>query len=382
MNRTRGLVMLMLATGLAQGCGGPRPDRKAGRLTDVVAQTIETKGVEAAEAQYRSLRAQGFPGVSESEADTNSLGYRLLRKQNPQAAIAVFRLNVETHPTSANVYDSLGEAQLAAGLRADAVLSYRKAVQIAPRKKSARNALQALTGERRSYPPLLLFHIGAATLGLLSGTVAMALRKGSRGHGLVGDVFVVSMLCMSAAAAYLAYTTPDGPVINLLMGVFTFYLVATGWWTAKRREERTGPFDWIALGVVLAAAVGFARQGWGAARTGPTDGIPAGLYFFLGSFAVLAAVSDARLLARGGIAGGRRLGRHLGRMCGAMLIGVSSLFLGQPQVFPAALSSALVRALPSLAVIAFWIYWRRRVSSSTAGRQGAPAPSVVAAPAT
>ena len=44
--------------------------------------------------------------------------------------------------------------------------------------------------------PVLVIHICAGTLGLLSGAAAMALRKGSRRHGAAGNVFVVAMLVM------------------------------------------------------------------------------------------------------------------------------------------------------------------------------------------
>ena len=55
-----------------------------------------------------------------------------------------------------------------------------------------------------SYSPILLVHICAGTLGLLSGTAAMSFRKGSPRHVLAGRVFVVSMLTMAVVAVYLA----------------------------------------------------------------------------------------------------------------------------------------------------------------------------------
>jgi uncharacterized membrane protein len=48
--------------------------------------------------------------------------------------------------------------------------------------------------------PLIVFHICSGTVALLSGAVAMSLRKGSRRHGLAGDVFVISMLGLGEAA--------------------------------------------------------------------------------------------------------------------------------------------------------------------------------------
>ena len=101
------------------------------------------------------------------------------------------------------------------------------------------------------FPPLLVLHISAGIVGLLSGAVAMFFRKGSRGHVVAGRIFVISMLSMSAAGAYMAYFTKPN-MGNVLGGVMTFYMVATAWATARRREGETGIFDWGALLVVLA----------------------------------------------------------------------------------------------------------------------------------
>ena len=54
------------------------------------------------------------------------------------------------------------------------------------------------------YSPVLLVHICAGTVGLLSGTAAIIFRKGSPRHVLAGKIFVASMLTMGAAAVYLA----------------------------------------------------------------------------------------------------------------------------------------------------------------------------------
>jgi len=50
------------------------------------------------------------------------------------------------------------------------------------------------------YSPILIGHISAGTIGLLSGTAAMSFRKGSPRHILAGKIFVASMLTMAVAA--------------------------------------------------------------------------------------------------------------------------------------------------------------------------------------
>jgi uncharacterized membrane protein len=76
------------------------------------------------------------------------------------------------------------------------------------------------------YSPLLLLHISAGMIGMVSGAAAIIFRKGSARHALAGRVFVVAMLTMAASATYLAYLK-DQPS-NIGGGILTFYLVATG----------------------------------------------------------------------------------------------------------------------------------------------------------
>jgi uncharacterized membrane protein len=54
--------------------------------------------------------------------------------------------------------------------------------------------------------PLVFFHIWAALIGISFGSAALFFRKGSRLHRMSGNVFFISMLTMSASAAYMEAT--------------------------------------------------------------------------------------------------------------------------------------------------------------------------------
>jgi hypothetical protein len=123
-----------------------------------------------------------------------------------------------------------------------------------------------------SFSPVLVFHISAGTLSLLSGTAAMSFRKGSHRHRVTGNVFVIAMLCLSASGAYLGFMKHQ--TLNGLQGVLTFYLVATAWFTARRRDAEVGAFDWSALPVPL--AVGAALVTYGLEAVNSPAGIKGG----------------------------------------------------------------------------------------------------------
>src|ERR1700722_4845932 len=149
-----------------------------------------------------------------------------------------------------------------------------------------------------AHSPLLLLHIVSGTVGMLSGFVTVFLRKGSRRHALAGSVFVVSMLCLSSSGTYLA-TVKHQPG-NILGGALTFYLVATAWITARRREGTPGIFDGSAILPVLGVAAAELTLGVEAAMspTGMKYDYPPWPYFIFGSVAALAFVGDVRMLVR------------------------------------------------------------------------------------
>lgn len=213
-----------------------------------------------------------------------------------------------------------------------------------------------------SASPLLLLHICAATVGLLSGFLSMLLPKGGGLHRAAGNVFFASMLTMSASAATIA--TFVHPIrVNLVVALLTLYLVSTAWRAARHPDGGIGPFDVQALALALSvAALSFAAAFEAAASTtGTKDGMPAGLYFFFGAMASLAVVSDVRMLRRGGATGPHRIARHLYRMCFALLIATFSLFPGQAKLFSGWLRESGVLLIPHVFLIGSLIYWRFRV---------------------
>jgi hypothetical protein len=357
-----GLVGLAVMVGLGifvASSSRPSTDRRPTRLVDVISQTITSKGIDAGVAQYRSLRDRGFPTLPESFSDTNKLGYQFLGKREDQAAIQIFQLNVETHPKSSSAYDSLGEAYAAAGNKELAIENYRKALALNPENTNSKAALLRLTGRPATpYSPLLWVHIAGGAVGLLSGFLALVLRKGSQRHRVVGRVFAVSMMCMAGAAAWLAFMKSQPS--NVLGGTLTLYFVATAWITVRRRAGETSKFDWVALLVPLAVGAILVTNGIQALNspTGAKYGVPAGMHFFLGAIALSAAVGDVRMLLRGGVFGTQRIARHLWRMCFGLWIAAGSVFLARQQLFPAFLRNTgalyFLTALPLLMMI-FWL---------------------------
>ncbi len=209
---------------------------------------------------------------------------------------------------------------------------------------------------------ILFLHICAGFIGLVSGFAAMALRKGSRWHSVTGDVFTVSMLCLAGAGAYLGFAKQE--VANIAGGLFTFYLVATGWMTAHRRTRETGSFDHAALLLIFAVGASLITLGCRMVlHLSVPRGSNAPIYFIFGTVSLLAMAGDLRMLARGGITGPPRLRRHIWRMCVALSIAANSLFIARASRFPLLLQRTHLLFTPGLLTLQVMLYWLIRVRS-------------------
>lgn len=109
----------------------------------------KSKDGKAARAFFNVQKRKGFKGYYVSESDINSAGYRMMRTMQEDAdaldaAIALFEINVELYPKSANVYDSLGEAYMNANRTAEAIANYRKSLELDPTNQNATDMLKKL----------------------------------------------------------------------------------------------------------------------------------------------------------------------------------------------------------------------------------------------
>jgi hypothetical protein len=232
-----------------------------------------------------------------------------------------------------------------------------------------------------SYSPALIAHICGGSLGLLSGTAAMAFRKGSPRHVVAGKVFVASMLTMGAFATYLAITRHQPN--NIGGGILTVYLIGTAWLTARRKDGETSRFDWLVLLIPLVNGILGWMAGVDALRspTGSKYGVPAGMHLFLGSVMLLAAAGDVRMLVRGGVLGAKRIPRHLWRMCFGLFIASGSFFFGPSnrplrllttvgigKHLPTALFSTTLYLILTILPLILLIFWLVRVRFTNASK--------------
>lgn len=143
-----------------------------GRITEFPVETLERDLLKILSHQPYEGNYRGFPvinawlnsgllsdvnisarGLAEQihskivrEGELNSCGYVLLAQGRTKEAIAVFRMNANLFPSSANCFDSLGEAYAMTGQKEKSIQAYEYAQTLDPKNENIKKQLMKLKG--------------------------------------------------------------------------------------------------------------------------------------------------------------------------------------------------------------------------------------------
>jgi dienelactone hydrolase len=113
-----------------------KPASTAGKEFAALALMDEADGPSKVAKQLADARRADPKATIFPEALVNLVGYEHLQSGNVAQAIAVFSLNVSAYPASANTYDSLADAYLAAGKKDLVRVNVQKALELLPSDQS------------------------------------------------------------------------------------------------------------------------------------------------------------------------------------------------------------------------------------------------------
>jgi imidazolonepropionase-like amidohydrolase len=102
------------------------------------------EGFDSVHGVVKKLREADPNSTLVSEQGINHMAYDLLGSKRYKEAIAVFEMNTQDFPKSANTYDSLAEAQYKSGDLPHALDNYRKALEVDPKYPNAEEAAKFL----------------------------------------------------------------------------------------------------------------------------------------------------------------------------------------------------------------------------------------------
>jgi uncharacterized membrane protein len=206
---------------------------------------------------------------------------------------------------------------------------------------------------------LLVLHIIAGSIGLLSGTINLIGRKGGIRHKLVGKIFTWAMLTAGFSAIGLAIINPSPFLV--IIGIFTIYMVATGYRYIRLRKAggivNVGLIDWtLCVGMALIGII-FLVQGTMQVFKGHSFG---SVYLVFGVVSLFFVKSDVV-----GFRGGSRFinfwqTAHLQRMIGAYIASLTAFLVVNYSYFPEVIPGWVFWLLPSALLTPLIIFWSNK----------------------
>lgn len=166
----------------------------------------------------------------------------------------------------------------------------------------------------------LFLHILAGVTALAAAGIAVGSAKGGRLHRRAGNIYTLAMLITGLSALVLSVMDPN-PFL-FAVGIFSLYLVFTGWRAAMVRDGRPRLADHAGGAVMALAGVGM--LGWGGQGMLSGSGAQPVILLVFGAIGLTMALADWRDWARGPVAGKRRIARHLGRMLGGTIATITA----------------------------------------------------------
>lgn len=113
-------------------------------IADDLEKEIKKNGLEKAIEFYKKAKIEKADKYEFDEGELNTLGYNYLGEKDMEIALAIFKLNVETYPKASNPYDSLGEILLMKGDTINAIVNYKKSVELNPANENGIKVLESL----------------------------------------------------------------------------------------------------------------------------------------------------------------------------------------------------------------------------------------------
>ena len=205
---------------------------------------------------------------------------------------------------------------------------------------------------------LLVIHVAAGSVALLTAFVALVTAKGGVIHVRAGRAYAIGMTLIFLTAVPLAVLGAD--VFLLLIAFFSMYLVFAGWRFARNRSRRPQPVDWIAVAIM--GITGLAMWGYAVVLVLSGSGQWVTMLAF-GAIAVALSVADG-LFFRAGMNTQRRpapylrIQRHLTNMMAGSIATVTAVMVVNVSMNPV----WLPWLLPTIVITPLIVWWNVRTA--------------------
>jgi len=203
---------------------------------------------------------------------------------------------------------------------------------------------------------LIIIHASLGGLGLITGIISMASKKGQKRHKTAGKVFVYAMLASAVISIPVCFMPGHENMFLFAIAVFTIYLVLSGQrallYKLNNLENIKTWKDWLISGVMCLFGVALIIEG--AFKVLYPNG-PTILFLFFGALSLFLSVQDFRFFARKDKPATEFIGRHIGQMSGAFTASFTAFLSAGLD-----LKHWLAWMLPSVFITIWIVYWTKK----------------------
>jgi uncharacterized membrane protein len=207
---------------------------------------------------------------------------------------------------------------------------------------------------------LIYVHAFFGGLGLITGIISIAVKKGGSVHKKTGKVFSFAMVISAVLSLIIARMPHHENLFLFLIGIFTIYLVLSGNRALSFKKKSKKAVDWkdnSISGSMLLVSIIMLGIGIAGLFQQINNSI---LYLFFSVFGILVTITDFKTYKSLPLKKNEYLKLHVGRMVGALIASVTAFLVAGLSI-----KSAIVWFLPTLIGTAYIIYWGRKLQPKT-----------------
>ena len=199
---------------------------------------------------------------------------------------------------------------------------------------------------------LLIIHILAGTVALMSAALAVSSAKGKKFHVLSGRTYFWSMVTIFLTAIPMSVTSNN--VFLFLIAIFSFYLAFAGMRFARNRNGAPSIIDWLAIGLMVFSGICM----WLLAAIYFVNKNPQYITLMIfGLIAVILGYTDFRSYKNKTATGKQRISRHLTNMMGGTIAVITAFLVTNVNIEPI----WIWWIFPTITIVPVIVWWNHRV---------------------
>lgn len=208
---------------------------------------------------------------------------------------------------------------------------------------------------------LIYIHAFFGGIGLLTGIISLAVKKGSVNHRRSGIVFSYAMVISSLLSLFVARLPGHENLFLFLIGIFTIYMVLAGNRALTLKSKIKTAADWkdkaISGGMLIVSVIMLVIGVIGMVQNAGNSV----LYLFFGAFGAFMTLKDFQTFKTFTQKKNAWLISHLGRMVGALIASVTAFLVAGLNI-----PTVTIWMAPTIVGTAYIIYWNRKLKSKQA----------------